>query len=36
MGYGNNSDIAEGTHLSIKYTDNISRRKSSSSGEKDN
>ena len=36
MGYGNNSDIAEGTHLSIKYTDNISRSKSSSSGEKDN
>ena len=36
MGYGNNSDIAEGTHLSIKYTDNISRIKSSSSGENDN
>ena len=36
MGYGNNGDIAEGTHLSIKYTDNISRIKSSSSGENDN
>ena len=33
MGYGNNGDIAEGTHLSIKYTDNISRIKINSSGE---
>lgn len=32
MGFGNNNEIAEGTHLSVRYPDNNSRNKSGANG----